>query len=138
LLNVQRDVTLHTVHAARLSRCHVVITCSFNLQQVQAVQVLEGVLADAGDFVGIQQSGKTIQNTQIVYHNTIQNTQIVYHNTIHNTHIVHQTTIPKIHIVHQTIQNTHIVHYTAVQNTQVQHQKNIQLDAYKSYRVTAQ
>ena len=104
-----------------------VITCSFNLQQVQAVQVLEGVLADAGDFVGIQQSGKTIQNTQIVYHNTIQ-----------NTHIVHQTTIQKIHIVHQTIQNTHIVHYTAVQNTQVQHQKIIQLDAYKSYRVTAQ
>jgi hypothetical protein len=44
----------------------VVSTCSVNLQKVQAVEVSEGVLADAGDFIGIQQSEKTIHNTHIV------------------------------------------------------------------------
>ena len=46
------------------------------------MEVLEGVLADAGYFVGIQQSAKTIQNTHIVHQTTVQ-----------NTHIVHQTTV---------------------------------------------
>lgn len=42
------------------------------------MEVLEGVLADAGDFVGIQQSAKTIQNTYIVHQTTVQNTDTVH------------------------------------------------------------
>jgi len=73
LFNVKRDVT-ELLYA--LPACHVVNTCSFNLQQVQAVEVLEGVLADAGDFVGIQQSADTIQNTHIVHQTTEQNSHV--------------------------------------------------------------
>jgi hypothetical protein len=37
----------------------------FNLQQVQAVEVPEGVLTDAGYSVGIQQSEKIVQNANV-------------------------------------------------------------------------
>ena len=40
------------------------------------MEVLEGVLADAGDFIGIQQSEKTIHNTHIVHQTAVQNTHV--------------------------------------------------------------
>jgi hypothetical protein len=39
------------------------------------VEVLEGVLADAGYFVGIQQPAKTIQNTHIVQQTAVLNSR---------------------------------------------------------------
>lgn len=46
------------------------------------MEVLEGVLTDAGDFVGIQQSAKTIQNSH-VEHRTI--TQLIVYKSFCQT-----------------------------------------------------